>query len=93
MSGRIYRRRQTMQQDDIQATLAEIFEKVAKVERAAVVRDKRLQEDLGIDSLTLIDLAVATEDAFAVGIPDEELERFQTVGDIVDHIRRCRVAA
>ncbi len=82
-----------MQQDDIQATLAEIFEKVAKVERAVVIRDKRLQEDLGIDSLTLIDLAVATEDAFAVGIPDEELERFQTVGDIVDHIRRCRVAA
>jgi len=70
-----------------------IFEKVAKVDRAAVARDKRLQEDLGIDSLSLIDLAVATEDAFAVGIPDEELERFQTVGDIVDHIRRCRVAA
>jgi acyl carrier protein len=82
-----------MQHDDIQATLAEIFEKVAKVERAAVVRDKRLQEDLGIDSLTLIDLAVATEDAFAVAIPDEDLERFQMVGDIVDHIRRCRVAA
>jgi acyl carrier protein len=82
-----------MQQDDIQAVLAEIFEKVAKVERGSVVRDKRLQEDLGIDSLSLIDLAVATEDAFAVGIPDEELERFQTVGDIVDHIRRCRAAA
>jgi len=82
-----------MQQDNIQAVLAELLERVAKVDRAAVARDKRLQEDLGIDSLSLIDLAVATEDAFAIGIPDEDLERFQTVGDVVDHIRRCKVAA
>lgn len=82
-----------MQQDEIQAVIAGLIEKIAKVDRAAVARDKRLREDLGIDSLSLIDLAVAAEDAFGAVIPDEDLERFRTVGDAVDHIRRFRVAA
>ena len=82
-----------MQQDRIEATFAGVLEKVAKVDRAAVARDRRLREDLGIDSLSLIEVAVAAEDAFGVMIPDEDLERFQTVGDVVDHIQRSRVAA
>ena len=38
----------------------------------------------------MIDVACATEDAFGIRIPDEELERFRTVGDAVDYIRRAR---
>lgn len=82
-----------MQQDNIQAVIAGLIGTVAKVDQAAVARDKRLREDLGIDSLSLIDLAVAVEDAFTTVIPDEDLERFRTVGDVVDHIRRSRIAA
>ena len=82
-----------MQQDDIQAAFAEILGTAAKMRPAEVTRDTRLREDLGIDSLSLIDVAVAAEDAFEVRIPDEDLERFQTVGDVVDHIRRSGVAA
>ena len=50
-----------------------------------MARDTRLREDLGIDSLSLIEVAVAAEDAFGVPIPDEDLERFQTVGDVIDY--------
>ena len=82
-----------MQQDDIQAVFAGILEAAAKVRPADITRDKRLREDFGIDSLSLIDVAVAAEDAFGVRIADEDLERFQTVGDAVDHIRRFKVAA
>lgn len=81
-----------MEQDDVAATFAGVLEKVARVDRATVARDKRLREDLGIDSLSLIEVAVAAEDAFGTPIPDEDLERFQTVGEVVDHIRRSTVA-
>ena len=82
-----------MQQNDIQATVTRILEQVAKVDPAAVARDTRLREDLGVDSLTLIEVAVATEDALGVPLPDEDLERFQTVGEVIDYVRRARVAA
>ena len=86
-----------MQQNDIQATVqatvTRILAEVAKVDPAAVARDKRLREDLGVDSLTLIEVAVAAEDAFGVPLPDEDLECFQTVGDVIDYVQRARVAA
>ena len=82
-----------MQQNDIQATVTRILEQVAKVDPAAVARDRRLREDLGVDSLTLIEVAVAAEDAFGVPLPDEDLERFQTVEDVIDYVRRAKVAA
>src|SRR4051812_31625263 len=89
----LFHRRRAMQQNDIQATVTRILEQVAKIDPAAVARDTRLREDLGVDSLTLIEVAVAAEDAFGVPLPDEDLERFQTVGNIIDYVRRARVAA
>jgi acyl carrier protein len=67
-------------QDDIEAAFARILEEVAKVNRADVTADKRIRWDLAIDSLTLIDVAVAAEDAFGVRIPDEDRQCFQVVG-------------
>ncbi|MBV8914906.1 MAG: acyl carrier protein [Acetobacteraceae bacterium] len=52
-------------------------------------RDTKL-EALGLDSLAKIDLAVAAEDRWGVAIPDEDLERFVTVGDLLDHIQRAK---
>lgn len=45
-----------------------------------------LLEDLDADSLDLIDLAMSLEDEFETEVPDEELENFKTVGDIVKYI-------
>jgi acyl carrier protein len=87
------RRRKVMQQDNIEAAFTGILENVAKLNRTDVTGDKRLREDLGIDSLSLIDVAVATEDMFGIRIPDEDLKRFQEVGDVLDYIRRAKVAA
>lgn len=82
-----------MQEDnDILSGFAEVLEKVAKVDRTEITRDKRLRDDFGIDSLSMIDVAVAAEDAFGVLLPDEDVERFETVGDAVDYIQQARVA-
>jgi acyl carrier protein len=82
-----------MRHDHIEAAFAAILEEVANVKRDKVAGDRRLREDLGLDSLSLIDVAVAAEDAFGIRIPDEDLECFQVVGDALDYIRRANVAA
>ena len=78
-----------MQPDNIEAAFIGILQNIANLSRADVTADKRLREDLGIDSLSLIDVAVATEDTFGITIPDEDLERFQDIGDVLDYIRLC----
>ena len=59
--------------------------RTAGVEPARVTPDARLDEDLGIDSLTLVDLIVAAEDRFGLVIADDDWARFRTVGDIAAH--------
>ena len=51
-----------------------------------MTRGSRLREDLGINSLILIDVACAAEDLFGVRIPDKDLERSVTLGDAVDFL-------
>ena len=70
-----------MQQEKIEAALAAIFETTTG--KYELTPTTRLQEDLGLDSLTRIDFAITAEDAFGVSIPDEVLERFVTVGDVL----------
>ena len=42
----------------------------------------RLMDDLGADSLTLVEITMALEDRFSLAIPDERLETVRTVGDL-----------
>jgi acyl carrier protein len=45
-----------------------------------------LREDLGLDSLAIIELLYRIEEAFNLSIPDEDLEKLQTVGDVIVYI-------
>ena len=74
------------QQDSILADVADLLAKVGRVDSARVAREVDLETDLGIDSLTMIDLVVAAEDRFEVRILDEDVERLRTVGDVVDYV-------
>ena len=51
-----------------------------------VTLDANIQDDLGADSLDVVDLVMALEDEFAVEIPDEAVENIKTVGDVVKYI-------
>lgn len=79
-----------VQHDDTEAVLAGIIEKYATVKPAKVTRDQRFKADLGIDSLTMVDVAAAAETAFGVRIPDDELESLATVGEAVEYIQRAK---
>ncbi len=72
----------------------DIFEQVKKaiykvqpgIDEAKIVPQALLGEDLEIDSLGRVELALAIEDAFGFYLPDEELESIATVGDAVSLI-------
>ena len=43
-------------------------------------------EDLGADSLDIVELVMAFEEEFSVEVPDEDAEKLQTVGDVIKYI-------
>ncbi|GHU59894.1 acyl carrier protein [Clostridia bacterium] len=68
----------------------EIFEKVKKiivdqldVDEAKVTEDASIIDDLGADSLDVVDLVMAFEEEFEVEIPDDKVEGIKVVGDVV----------
>ncbi|MBC8546194.1 acyl carrier protein [Clostridiaceae bacterium NSJ-31] len=70
-----------------------VFEKVKgiimdqlDVEEDAVTMEASIIDDLGADSLDVVDLVMSLEEEFDVEIPDEEVENIKTVGDIVKYI-------
>lgn len=56
------------------------------VEEDAVTMEASITEDLGADSLDVVDLVMSIEESFDVEIPDEVVENIKTVGDIVKYI-------
>lgn len=53
-------------------------------ERSQLTREARLEEDLGADSLELVEIAVALDEQFDISLPDEAIDRVSTVGDLLD---------
>ncbi len=51
-----------------------------------VTMDANIQDDLGADSLDVVDLVMSIEESFDIEIPDEDVENIKTVGDIVKYI-------
>lgn len=70
---------------EILPQLATLIEEVSGIEAAEVVPEAKIS-DLGIDSLSLIEFAVRTEDTFGVWLDDSTVLGFNTVGDAVEYI-------
>ena len=56
------------------------------VDAEKISRDLTFQEDLGVDSLDVVELIMELEDVFSIQISDEDAEKIITVGDAVDYI-------
>jgi acyl carrier protein len=57
------------------------------VEIAEVKDEAQFIEDLGADSLAIVELVLAFEEHFEIDIPDEDTEKIQTVGDAIKYIQ------
>jgi len=74
-----------------------IFEKVQEkvaeqlgVELDEITMEASFIDDLGADSLDIVELLMALEEEFDIEIPDEEAEKLSTVGDIVEYIKGAK---
>ncbi|MBM7772621.1 acyl carrier protein [Actinokineospora baliensis] len=75
-------------EEQILEGLGEIVEEVAGVAPDDVTADKSFVDDLDIDSLSMVEIAVQAEDRFGVKIPDDELANLKTVGDAVNYVAK-----
>lgn len=74
--------------------MADIFEEVKsviaqelEVEDAQISMESMIVDDLGADSLDVVELIMHLEEKFEIEIPDEDAEKIQTVGDAVNFIK------
>ncbi|MFE7723166.1 meromycolate extension acyl carrier protein AcpM [Nocardia rhizosphaerihabitans] len=75
-------------QEEIVAGIADIVEEVTGIDAVEVTPAKSFVEDLEIDSLSLVEIAVQLEDKYNVKIPDEDLASLRTVGDAVVYVQK-----
>jgi len=57
------------------------------VEKSSVVMDASILDDLGADSLDVVELVMALEEAFDIEVNDDKAQSMKTVKDIVDYIK------
>ena len=82
-----------MSEQEILEGLGEIIDEVAGVPADQVSPDKTFVDDLDIDSLSMVEIAVAAQDKFGVEIPDDQLKDLKTVQDVINYVRRAEVSA
>ena len=71
----------------------EIIAKELEVEVKQLTADAKFIEDLGADSLDIVELVMALEEEFGIDIPDEEADKLKTVGDAMNYLKSHAGAA
>ncbi len=75
------------EKQSIEERLKEIIIKQLDADNKPVTLESSFINDLGADSLDVVELVMEFEDAFDMNIPDEDAEKIQTVGDAVNYIK------
>src|SRR6201992_1440281 len=68
--------------------LGEIVDEIAGVPADEVTPEKSFVDDLDIDSLSMVEIAVAAQDKFGVEIPDDQLKDLKTVQDVINYVHK-----
>lgn len=71
-----------------------VLEKIKKilseqfsVDENSINESTNIAEDLGADSLDVVDILMSIEDEFEIEVPDDEIENIRTVGELVNYIK------
>jgi acyl carrier protein len=78
----------TTTKDSIEDQVREIICEQLDVKKEDVTSGKTFNDDLGADSLAIVELVLALEEKFDIKIPDEEVDNIKTVGDAVAYIEK-----
>jgi acyl carrier protein len=76
-----------MEEKEIREKVVAIIKDKLSVEDDKIVDSAKYVDDLGADSLTLVDIAMALEDEFGMKIPDEDIEKITTIGSTLQYIK------
>lgn len=79
-----------MTEHEIFSSFAKIVEEVAGIPASSVAREADITDDLGISSLSMVEMIVSAEDKFSIEIPDEALKDLRTVQDVVSYVQRVQ---
>jgi len=77
-----------MDRNEMQQKVVNIISNQLGVEKDLVTLDANVVDDLGADSLDVVELVMALEEAFDLEIPDEEAEKIRTVKDIIEYLAK-----
>jgi acyl carrier protein len=75
-----------MDREELLEQVKAVIVEQLNVDADEVTEEASFVDDLGADSLDLVELVMALEDGFDIKIPDEEVEGIKSVGDAVDYI-------
>ncbi len=71
----------------VEDRIKEIIADQLGVELEKITPEAKFVEDLGADSLDVVELIMAFEEEFGIEIPDEDAEKIQTVGDVINYLK------
>lgn len=74
----------------VESKMIDIIVEQLSVDKEKVVSEASFVDDLGADSLDLVELIMAMEEEFDVEIPDEEAEKIATVQDAIDFVNKLQ---
>jgi acyl carrier protein len=74
----------------IEQEMIDIIVEQLSVEKDKVVPNASFVDDLGADSLDLVELIMAMEEGFDIEIPDEDAEKITTVQDAIDYVKKLK---
>ena len=75
-----------MAQRDIEAEVKRIIKDQLDVDEKDIKAESTFIDDLGADSLGLVELVLAFEEEFEIDIPDEDTEKIRSVGDAIEYV-------
>lgn len=73
--------------DSLEEKVTEIIVEQLGATKEEIVPEASFIDDLGADSLDIVELVMAMEETFDVEIPDDDAEKIQTIGDAVSYLR------
>ncbi len=77
-----------MDKAQMQSKIIDIIANQLGVEKDIITPEANVVDDLGADSLDVVELVMALEEAFDLEIPDEDAENIRTVKDIFDYLEK-----
>ena len=77
----------------VEDRIKEIIVDQLGVSEDEVVPEASFIDDLGADSLDIVELVMAMEEAFDVEIPDDDAEKIQTIGDAISYLKEKLAAS